>query len=276
MNQLLFLSLLVCSVICASGSASFRSDMDEGLYELCPDDQFDYAGLKVNSFRKIHGNLSLFPIGTYALEEAVNYFRMFDESDADQLQEIRSHYHRRLIELYSRQYLNDPLYSLDNVMNRKIAALQANLTSFMGKGNDLFLSASILRVQRQKMEEARNLTVLLNIHKNERLVPEIIDLKHFDFYMHFMRTIGDRNSTMAFRKEDTAAIYSKRIYKFESFKPTRSSSLFYNWRKSSGDLLSSIYIPFEQRDSKFVIKTRACVHAKELPIFFRLKGKSVQ
>lgn len=276
MNQLLFLSLLVCFAAYASSSASFRSDLDEGLYELCPDDQFEYSGFKVNSFRKIHGNLSLSPIGVYALEELVNYYRLFDESDADQLEEIRSTYHRRLIEMYSRRYLNDPFYSLENLMKQKLAILQKNLTNFKGQGKDLFVSARIISLQSRKIEGAKNLTVILNAHKNKVLVPEIIDLKHFDFYMHFMRTIFDTNSTMAFRKEETAAIYSKRIYQFERFKPIRSSKLFYNWRKDYGELLSNIYIPFQQRDSRFVNKTRDCVQAKELPMFFKLKGKADQ
>ena len=275
MKQFWFSSLLICFTAYASCSSTFSHNFED-LYELCEKDQFEYGGFKVNSFRTLQGNLTLPTMGTFALEDLVNYHRLFNETEADQLDAIRSIYHRHLVELYGQHYLNNPAYDYDNLMHQKFTALQAKLTSFKGKGKNVFVADEVIRLQSQKMEAAKNLTKTLNIHKDDVLVPEIIHPQHFDFALSLMKGDYDEDSTMAFKNEKTTDVYKRPLYNFERFVPRRASKLFYDWRKDSGNLLSNIYIPFEQHKSKFVNASRPCVRGDQLPLFFELKGKDYQ
>lgn len=270
MKQFLFLSLLLCFTAFASGSSSYSHDFEE-LYEICSDDQFEYNGWQVNSFRLVHVNLTLPLAGKFALDETVDYYQLFNETEADELDWIRMNYHHLLIELYGSRYLNNPV---NDLMHQKFASLQTNLTRFLGKSNNPSVADRILIFQSKQIEEAKNLLKILNTHKKEVLVPEIMNQGHFDFHLILLKAY-DENSTNAFLKDKSSDIYQKRIYQFERFVPKRASRMFHEWRKDSGELLSNVYFPFEQRNSKFVDAARPCVTAKELPLFFQLKGKDV-
>ena len=88
-----------------------------------------------------------------------------------------------------------------------------------------------------------------------------------------LRKSFDETTKMAFSNEKATDLYHKRIYKFDRFEPRKNSKLFNNWREDYGDLQFDVHIPFEQQNSRFVNKTRPCVQAKELPLFYQLKGK---
>lgn len=281
MQQFLFLSLLVCLVEVSFGahtrSMGFSSDLREDFYELCSEDQFEYNGIKINSFHKVHGEQTLRPIGEYALEETVNYHRLFKRAEADQLEEIRSTYHRNLAEMYSSNYLNDQLYKLGDSMPQRFATLQANLNTFRGKGRNSPAADKVLSVESQKIEEAKNLSLALNAHKNDKPdlggvlgYGQLVDL--FETHLSPLRK-SQKSIKMAFFKEKAADIYKKRIYKFNRFETIRRSRLFNEWRRDFGRILFDLHIPFEQNDSRHVNKTRPCVAAKELSLFFRQKGE---
>ena len=279
MKQSLLLALLVCltvSLRAHARSMGFSSDLSKDFYELCSGDQFEYNGLKLNSFVKMHGDHRLRPIGDYALEESVDYYRLFHSAEADRLEEIRSVYHRNLVEMYGQHYLNDDKF--ENSMPRKFAVSQANLMSFHGKGKNPLLSDQVLGLEGRKMEKAKNLSLALNAHKMDRPdqdgvlgFDQLLDL--FETQLTPFKNFFRQNLTMAFSNDKPADIFKKRIYKFDRFVPVRQSKLIDEWREDSGRLFFDMHIPFEQRDFHYVNKTRPCVEAKELPLFFQLKGK---
>ena len=274
MKQFLFLSLLVCFAAFANcdyfSSSRLHFNMHKDFYAICPEDQFFCNGLQVNSFLKVHGELGLDPIGDYALNDEVDYHRMFNKIEADQVDEIRRAYHQSLVELYGKDYLNNP--RLWFVMYERLSALQANLTSFQEKGKNLFLSYSILGMQNKVMEKAKNLSLVLNSLKSDTPTLEKSYLKMFDDH-YITKYKFWENITVAFSNVMAADIVKKLVYKFDRFEPTKGSKIINDWKKDSGNLYFDIHIPFEERRSEYINKTIPCVQAKELPVFFQLKGK---
>ena len=277
MKLFLFLSLLVCFTACENPSGTgfrsigYRSYYYKNFSELCPSDEFEYNGLKVNSFFSILGFQEFIPIGEiYALEDSVNYHRLFNESDADQLEEIKSSYIQRLIEMYGQHYLNDPLYK-EPWMYQIFSALQANLTSFRGKGKNPLVADVALGMHSRKMEKAKNFSLVLDTYKKDGPVPgeDVLELL-LKMLKDLKRIIGDKNTTMVFPIDETDEIFNKRIYQFDRYV---SKSSFKNWSSYFGELYFYMHIPFTQHDSKWVNKSRPCVQAKELPKFYQLKGK---
>ena len=275
MKQFLCLSLLVCFASYASCGHfnSYRSSVHyhNDLYALCADDEFEYDGLKINSFLTVHQELGLTEIGDYALEESIDFHRLFNETEAKQLDEIRDAYHHGLIELYGENYFNDPHYKLENVMYQKLSALQKNLTSFKGKGENPFVADLALGFHNGKMEEARNLTLTLNPYKSDKPTPEKELVKQIgNFYLHLL---ARQNLTLALPKNNMADFYNKRIYKFDRFEPVKKSKLFNQWKEDSGKMYFDLHVPFQNQDSDYLNKTKPCVGAKALPLFYQLKGK---
>lgn len=271
-----FLILLVCFAAYAScknfpGSGS-SVHMYEDFYELCSDDRFEYNGFKVNSFVTVRGYVELHPIGDYALSEAVNYYRLFNDTEADQLEEIRDSYHFSLIRMYGKHYFNNPNYeNVENLMYKQVSDHQANLTSFRGKGKNAFVADVVLGLQNKVMEQAKNLTLILHTFKSETPAPEKDSIGHLDHHLVALRHLS--NTTIVFPKEDAADLFKKLIYKSDRFEPIRRSKLFNEWKEDSGKLFFNMHVPFEQNDSMYVNKTRPCVVAKDLPKFFQLKGQ---
>ena len=278
MSRLLFLSLLVGFAAYARGlSDDFRalavsSTYFQDFYELCPGDEFKYQKKIVNSFFTVRVYQETNQIGEYALEASVNYHSLFNSSDADQLEAIRKDYHGRLIELFGPDYLND-LSNKKNVIYQKLDSLRSNLTSFKGKGKNP-LADRILGEQNRKIEAARNLSSVLFAFKTAKS-PNVEDLQEL-FASHLnsvLGTIGDENTTMVLSKEKIVDIITKGIYQFNHYELIKFSKLFNTWRKDSGKVYYDMHLPFEQHGSKWVVKDRPCVKAKDLPDFYQLKGK---
>ena len=277
-----FLSLLACFTACACNddaffgtgfrSIGYRSRYYKELYELCPGDEFEYNDLKVNSLFRVQGYQEFKPAGVYALDP-IDYHQLFNESDADQLEEIRSNYHQRIRQLYGQEYLNDPVYK-EKLMYQKITVLQTNLTSFREKGKNPFVGQVIVDRADQKMEKARNFSLVLDTYKNDGPVPGESVLSYLvDALRNLKRVIGDENTTMAFSSDDMDDLFNKRIYKFDNFRPINDSRVFKSWKEHYGELSFHMHIPFEQHDSKWANKSLPCVPVKELPKFYQLKGK---
>lgn len=244
----------------------------EDFYELCPGDEFEHNDLKVNALFPIQGLLDLIPIINYALDPA-DYHRLFKKPDADQLDEIRSNYHQQLLELFGLDYLNDPLYR-EKMMYQKFKALQTNLTSFCEKGKNPLMSKVILEMQTRKIEKAKNFSLILDTCKNDGPVPGETVLAALNKVLSYLKKeISDANATIVFSADEIADIFNKRVYKFDHFKPKNIAKTPKYWEDYYGRLYFTMHIPIEQRDSKWVNKTRPCVPAKELPKFYQLKGK---
>ena len=280
MNRLLFLSLFVAFAAYASGygegfrSIGFHSAYTKDFYELCPGDEFKYKDKLVNSFFTMRGDQETILIGDYALEDSVNYHRLFNSSHADQLEAIRKNYHDRLIEMWGKDYLNNPSYK-ENVMLEKLNRLHTNLTSFKGKGKNPFLGDTILGMQSRQIDAARNFSSVLHTFKTAKNpTPDETVLRIFEKQLKYtMMAIGDKNTTMVLWEEDTVDIFTKDIYQFNHWEAIKSSKILYNWRKDYGKVHFDMHLPFAQNGSKWVNKTRPCVPAKKLPEFYRLKGK---
>ena len=206
----------------------------------------------------------------YALEKSVNYHRLFNEPEANQLDEIRIAYHRGLIELYGKDYFNDPHYKLKNVMHQKFSALQTNLTSFKGKGKNPFVADMTIEQQSKKMEDAKKLTLILNAYKSDMPVPVDDLLNNIQVILKF--GILGKNVTTPFLNEEFS-ILEKKVYEFDRFTPLIIPRLADDWRKTFGKMSFVLHVPYEQHDSKYINKTRPCVQAKELPSFYTMKGK---
>lgn len=73
--------------------------------------------------------------------------------------------------------------------------------------------------------------------------------------------------------EKIAQVYKKGIYKFDRFEPIKSHRFIKPWKKSSAYVNFTLHLPFEQHGLRFVNKTRPCVPAKQLPVFYQLKGR---
>ena len=273
MRQLLFLGLLACFVAYASCEGFSLVWNLNDFYELCPGDEFDYNGLNVNSFVRSRGEFYLDSIRTYALEEdSKDYYELFNELDAKQLEEIKSTYHRHLVEMYGKEYLNDPHYNLENLMYQRFTAIQKNLTTFKGKakGSNPFKANQLLSLQNQTVEEAKKLSVVLNSSKSDKPVPKFFNLAVLYLHLCSLKGNSDENTTMAFLLDEANIIPDKRVYTFNHYEPRRASN---DWRRDWGEVHFNMHIPFEQHHSKWVNKTRPCVEAKELPPFYKLKGK---
>lgn len=277
----MYLSLLLACVTacaCEDGigtgfcSYAFISDLREEFYELCPGDEFEYNGFRVNAVFKELAYLELIPIIKYALDPA-DYRQLFDKSDADQLNEIQSNYHQLLLELFGKEYLNGPLYK-EKLMCQKITSLQTNLTSFRGKGKNL-LGETILGVHEQRMEKAKNFSLILDDYKNDG--PEHPGKRTLGAAIRQLSSlkarIDDANTTMVFSADEIANIFKKRVYKFDRFKPINTSKTPKYWKYYYGKLHWDLDIPMQQHHSKWVNKTRPCLPARELPKFYQLKGK---
>lgn len=79
-------------------------------------------------------------------------------------------------------------------------------------------------------------------------------------------------TTMVISPEKIADVL-KSIYKFGGFFPERASGIGFKWREQTGELLFILEVPFEHHKSKWLVKDKPCVHAKDLPKFYQLKGK---
>ena len=273
MNRILFLSLLVGLAAYESGdrkyftTIGFGQNNPEPFLDICPDDQFEYKNKLVNSFFTITGFQQTHEIDKYALEDSVNYHRLFNSPQADQLEAIRKDYHNRLIELFGSEYLNDPS-NKKNVIYQKLDSLRTNLTSFKGKGKNP-LADTILDEQSRKIEAARNLSSVLYAFRTAKS-PNSEDVQEV-FAQHLevvLEKIG-KNARMVLSKENIAETITMGIYQFNRYKAIKHSKLFNNWRKDSGMIHYYMHIPFEQQGST----SGACVKAKDLPDFYQFKGK---
>ena len=274
MRQLLFLSLLACFVALTScEGSSLHSSWKDDFYELCPGDEFDYNGLKVNSFLEVQGTFDSKRMGWHAIEvDSRTLHYLFNEQEAKKILEIQSTYHRQLVEMYEEKYMNDPRYNLVNEMNPKFTAMQTNLTSLKGKSKDgdWFLNRLVGRIER-----AKELCKLLTSCKSDKPLPDFFNWAVFVLHLNYVKGSSDENTTMAFLNEKVGTIYNdKRIYKFDHYQKIRASRLFNDWKKDYGIVHFRIPFPFQQHDSRYVNKTRPCVEAKKLPPFYRLKGKT--
>lgn len=282
MKQFLFFALLACFTAHSSCSSEFRSFRILFYYyrdfnELCPNDQFDYEWQTVNSEFAVRVERQLYYAGDYALED-VNYQDLFNKTDADQLEEIRSAYHKRLMLLYGPNYLNYKSYSLKELVYNYFTTLRANLTSFKGKGKNPNMTDVILDRQISQIEKAKNISRLLNTYKIDTPVIPKSDLETIQNSLESLEKDVKNSGFSKF----TAIIFSPRkigdlfksIYKFDGFVPERNANAFkYNWKKDTGQLRYTLHVPFHQYDSKWLNKSRPCVQAKDLPDFYQLKGK---
>ena len=272
MRQLLFLSLLACFVALTSCKGfGLDSIWEDDLYELCPGDEFDYNGLKVNSFLEMRGTYTLYPIGYYAISLwSRTPYKLFDEQEAKQILEIKDTYNRHLVEMYEEKLVNDPHFNLENEMNPKFTAFQTNLTSFKGKSKD---GDWLLDLLVERIEGAKELCKLLTSSKSDKPVPEFFTWGAYTLLLRHLKRTSDKNATMVFLNEKVETIYNNQIYKFGHYEKIRDSKLSNDWSLDYGRVNFRMPFPVQQHDSKYVNKTRPCVEAKKLPPFYRLKGK---
>ena len=223
MKKLLFFSLLVCFVSSFGVQAygHFRI-VPIGLTELCPNAEFEYKGLKINSFKEIEGYQYLPRISVYALEDIVDYHGLFSDDDADQLETIKKNYHQSLKEMYSPSYMNDPIHK---DMPKRLSEIQKSFTSFLGKGVEYrFRADAVLKKQSLKVEKAKNLSLALNAHKNNQPLFEGALgyhelLEPFSFWLNWMRSTYKDHLSIAFPDEEAVDVFMKEIYKFDGFEP---------------------------------------------------------
>lgn len=282
MNLLLCLSALLCLATANAidydygtgfRSISFSSGYHDDFYVLCPGEEFQYNGLTVNSVLTIRANQDTENLEGYAME-SVDYQRLFKKSDAKQLAAIQNDYHKRLTEMYGKDYLNDPSYQ-ENVMHKKLAALRTKVISFWGKGKNPFLADTTLGKQINKTEKAQNFSQILHAYRTRR-TPAVSELVRAMFGEHLGNTaLGVDNATMAFAKEKLDLVFFKGIYQFDRFEPVNASEIFDNsdWKKDYGKVHFKMQVPFEQHGSKLVVPSRPCLKANQLPVFYQTKGK---
>lgn len=260
MNQILVFSFLIWSILNLTNANSLFENCVE-LDQICSDEVFPFNGVTVNSFCKMKGNYSFLEIQYFLINKKVDYEKLLiNKSDLEEFNKMRRIYNKELIEIYSSNYVNQ--LNSDHSKIRRFDGLMKNLTKFYGKNE---LLDAHLDIVTQKIESGQNLLTILTKHKSEYLEPEIIDYKRFEFMLSFVKFEHYEHKLAI---DNFEHLYQKGIFKFDHFKLNKFSKLFFD-KRSSGNLLSNIYIPFEKQDYDPNLK---CTEAKDLPIFYRSKG----
>lgn len=264
MKSLFILSLLVYIV-----------NAQDGMSNLCPYNIFTHHtptgnSAIVNSVYQLHLNITLDPIGTYSIDEFVDFYDPnlgIDESMAASLEELKKEHNQYLVLMYN-QNLFARFEQYKGELYRRFQSTLSKLIYI----NSRLASNSLAERTVERAIKAVKKTIELHSYLDVLLEPylhqKVVTISKLTSMISLI-SLNPKIYYFAFSGEPASSLYSPslEIFKNKAVEMTKNDGMLIDWR-TVATITKIIFLPFQNMQYNEIDNPK-CISQIELPGFYK-------